>query len=245
MVTYIYAHRGASGTHPENTMIAFQQALKDGADGIEMDVHLTKDGVPVVIHDETVDRTTDGNGFVKDFTLGSLKRLSAGSWKSGQFKQETIPTLKEFLDWLCETDLLLNIELKNNIFPYKGMEKVVLDMVMARGLLDRTIFSSFNHGSLLKIHRLNTDAEIAPLFAKPLSFSPRDYCRQLGAKGIHPNFRHVTAQLIDECHDAGLEVRPYTVNLPHFMHRLMTWDVDALITDNPWMAVQLRHQLML
>ncbi|HSU79086.1 MAG TPA: glycerophosphodiester phosphodiesterase [Candidatus Angelobacter sp.] len=244
MVTNIYAHRGASTTYPENTMIAFQQALKDGADGIEMDVHLTKDRVPVVIHDETVDRTTDGNGFVKDFTLGSLKRLSAGNWKSAHYKYETIPTLEEFLDWLCETPLLLNIELKNNIFPYKGMEKIVLDMVRARGLLKRTVFSSFNHESLLKIHRLNTDVETAPLFAKPIPYSPKAYCRQLGAKGIHPNFRHVTQQLIDECHDAGLQVRPYTVNLPFFLHRLMTWDVDALITDNPWMAVQLRNQLM-
>lgn len=242
-MTAIYAHRGASGQCPENTMAAFKQALKDGADGIEMDVHLTRDGVPVVIHDETVDRTSDGSGLVQDYTVASIKKLSMGGWKSPQFRSETLPTLEEFLDWIKQTPLLLNIELKNNILPYRGMEKKVLNMVMEQGLLDRTVFSSFNHESLYKLHLLNTDAEIAPLFAKPIMVPPWDYCRELGAKGIHPHFRHVTSQYIEELHQHHLAVRPYTVNIPQFMRILMEWKCDAIITDNPWMAVNLKKQM--
>ncbi|WEG14362.1 glycerophosphodiester phosphodiesterase [Pullulanibacillus sp. KACC 23026] len=242
-MTIIYAHRGSNGQCPENTMAAFKQALKEGADGIELDVHLTKDGVPVIIHDETVDRTSNGNGFVKDYTLNSIKQLSMGSWKSHQYRAETIPTLEEFLEWVASTSLLINIELKNNIFAYKGMEKVVLNMVTERGLLKRTVFSSFNHESLYKIHLLNTDAETAPLLAKPLPISPMDYCRELGARGIHPHYRSVNSPLISELHANHLSIRPYTVNLPHFMRLLMEWNSDALITDYPWMAANLKKQL--
>lgn len=242
-MTSIYAHRGSSGQCPENTMAAFKQALKDGADGIEMDVHLTRDDVPVVIHDETVDRTSNGSGFVKDFTLSSIKKLDMGSWKSQQFRSETLPTLEEFLDWMVSTSLLINIELKNNIFAYRGMEKIVLNMVMERDLLDRTVFSSFNHESIYKLHLLNTDAEIAPLFARPLMVPPWDFCRELGAKGIHPNYRHVSNQLIEELHQHQLAIRPYTVNVPQFMRLLMDWDADALITDHPWMAASLKKQM--
>lgn len=242
-MTSIYAHRGASGQCPENTMAAFKQALKDGADGIEMDVHLTRDSVPVIIHDETVDRTSNGSGFVKDYTLSSIKNLSMGSWKSAKYASETIPTLEEFLDWISGTPLLINIELKNNIFSYKGMEKIVLDIVKERGLLNRTIFSSFNHESLYKLHLLNTDAETAPLLARPLMVPPWDYCRELGAKGIHPNYRHVTSQLIEELHQHQLAIRPYTVNVPNYMHLLMNWKADAIITDQPWMAASLKKQL--
>lgn len=242
-MTIIYAHRGASQKCPENTMVAFKQAEKDGTDGIEMDVHLTKDGVPVVIHDETVDRTSDGNGFVKDYTLNAIKKLNMGSWKSSQYSAEKILTLEEFLDWIAPTSLLINIELKNNIFSYKGMEKSVLNMVEERDLLNRTVFSSFNHESLYKLHLLNIDAETAPLFAKPIMVPPWDYCRELGAKGIHPYFRHVSSQLIDDLHDHNLVVRPYTVNNPRFMRMLLNWRSDAIITDQPWMAATLRQHV--
>ncbi len=113
---------------------------------------LLRMGFPVVIHDETVDRTSDGNGFVKDYTLNAIKKLNMGSWKSSQYSAEKILTLEEFLDWIAPTSLLINIELKNNIFSYKGMEKSVLNMVEEQELLNRTVFSSFNHESLYKLH---------------------------------------------------------------------------------------------
>lgn len=117
------AHRGLSGLYPENTMIAFRKAIEADCDGIEMDVHLTRDGVPVVIHDEEVDRTTNGSGYVKDFTYEQLCNLDAGIKFSDEFKGEKIPTLKEFFDFMKDNDKLINIELKNSIIHYEGLEK--------------------------------------------------------------------------------------------------------------------------
>ena len=119
------AHRGLSGLYPENTMIAFRKAIEADCDGIEMDVHLTRDGVPVVIHDEEVDRTTNGSGYVKDFTYEQLCNLDAGIKFSDEFKGEKIPTLKEFFDFMKDNDKLINIELKNSIIHYEGLEEKV------------------------------------------------------------------------------------------------------------------------
>ena len=127
------AHRGYSGKFDENTMIAFRKAIEYRADGIETDVQLSKDNVPVIIHDETLDRTTDGRGYVKDYTLAELKRFRT---KSG----EEIPTLKELLELVVDSNLeVLNLELKNSIFPYEGLEEKVLKMIYNYNLKERII----------------------------------------------------------------------------------------------------------
>ncbi|MGV3488981.1 MAG: glycerophosphodiester phosphodiesterase [Tuberibacillus sp.] len=239
MTTQIIAHRGASSKYPENTMIAYKQALKDGADAIELDIHLSKDMIPVVIHDETVDRTTDGYGFVKDYTVSDLKRLSAGHWKGWKYRKAEIPTLTEVLDWIQYTKLNLVIELKNNLFPYKGMEKITMDMIEKYHMLDRTIFSSFNHDSLRMIKKLNSAAETAPLYSKPIQ-DPVNYAKSIGASGIHPYFRIATEHLVKRIHENGLKIRPYTVNSPHFMLTLFNWGADGIITDEPAAAAKLR-----
>jgi len=239
VTTKIIAHRGASSKFPENTMIAYKQALKDGADAIELDIHLSRDKVPVVIHDETVDRTTDGYGFVKDYTVSDLKRLSAGHWKGWKYRKAEIPTLVEVLEWIKNTNLLLVIELKNNLFPYKGMEEIAMALIEKYSMMDRTIFSSFNHDSLLTIKKLNKDAETAPLYSKPIQ-DPVNYAKSMGASGVHPYFRITTESLVKKLHENGLKIRPYTVNSPHFMTTLFNWGADALITDEPAIAAKLR-----
>ena len=125
----IYAHRGSSGTHPENTLAAFREAARLPIYGVEFDVHLTKDGELVVIHDETIDRTSNGKGFVKDMTLAELRSFDFGSWFSDEFRGEPIPTLHEVLEVFSETSHHLNIELKSDIFPYEGMAEKVVAMV--------------------------------------------------------------------------------------------------------------------
>jgi len=237
--TKIIAHRGASSKYPENTMIAYKQALKDGADGIELDIHLSKDHVPVVIHDETVDRTTDGYGFVKDYSVSDLKKLSAGHWKGWKYRKAEIPTLVEVLEWIKTTHLDLVIEMKNNLFPYKGIEKITLDLIDQYGMMERTIFSSFNHDGLLTIKKLNSAAETAPLYSKPIQ-DPVNYAKSIGASGVHPYFRITTQQLVKKLHDNGLKIRPFTVNSPHFMTTLFQWEADAVITDEPAIANKLR-----
>ncbi|MFC4617911.1 glycerophosphodiester phosphodiesterase [Camelliibacillus cellulosilyticus] len=241
MTTKIIAHRGASSKCPENTMMAFKQAERDGADGIELDLHLTRDRIPVVIHDETVDRTTDGYGFIKDYTVSGLKKLSAGRWKGWKFRNADIPTFEEVLEWIQTTKLLLVIEFKNNLFPYKGLENLTLDLIDRYGMADRTIYSSFNHDSLMKLKKIDQSVETAPLYSKPIT-DPARYVKSLGASGIHPYYRITTQPLVQMMHNHHFKVRPYTVNAPHIMDALLKWGVDGLITDQPALAHKMRKQ---
>ena len=153
--TFIFAHRGSKGTHPENTLEAFKEAVRLGVDGIELDVHLTKDGELAIIHDETVDRTTNGTGYVRDMTMAELKKLDAGSWFSEEFYQSVIPTLAEVLSLLKDTDIKLNVEIKSDIIPYEGIEEKVLQTLESYSYKNNAIISSFNHYSVKKVHELD------------------------------------------------------------------------------------------
>lgn len=237
MSTAIFAHRGYSAKYPENTMVAFKAAQKVGADGIELDVQLSKDGIPVVIHDETLNRTTDGRGLVQDFTVEQLSHFNAGKRFGWRFRHAIIPTLEEVLKWLAPTDLLLNIELKNKKFSYDGMEEKVIHLIHDYQLDKRTIYSSFNHDSLIKIIKIDPKAETAPLYKKTIP-SPWQYAKALRASGIHPNYRIVTKELITLMHQHNLKVRAYTVNQPTPIKRLNSWGIDGIITDDPNRALE-------
>ena len=130
-MTKVIAHRGASADAPENTMRAFEQAMLFGADGIELDVQLTRDGELVVIHDETLDRTTTGRGSVYSYTFAELRTLDAGSWFARSTKPERIPHLQEVFDLLAGTDILLNVELKNDVVLYDGIEAKLCALLAA------------------------------------------------------------------------------------------------------------------
>ncbi|MCH5281310.1 MAG: hypothetical protein J1E61_07545 [Lachnospiraceae bacterium] len=156
----IWAHRGCSQNYPENTLTAFAKAagLK-GLTGIELDIQLTKDGSMVVCHDEKVDRTTDGMGELRGYTLSELKKLRIDA---GKGKYERIPTMEEVIDLLedrLKEGLKLNIELKNSIFPYEGMEEKIIDLVHKRGLHNSVIYSSFHALSVERIKEIDPDAE--------------------------------------------------------------------------------------
>ncbi|SDY58421.1 glycerophosphoryl diester phosphodiesterase [Evansella caseinilytica] len=238
--TLIFAHRGASGTHPENTMTAFQAALDDGADGIELDVQLTKDRVPVIIHDETVNRTTDGQGWVKDYTYEELKKLDAGGWFHPAFHGAAIPTLEAVLEWLAPTSLLLNIELKNGIVRYPGIEEIVLKLIKKYDVKNRVIISSFNHYSLVEVHRLDPDVETAVLFMEGL-YEPWEYAKALGANGLHCFLPVAVPELLAGAAKAMMPVRPFTVNEDQHIRALIN-GCDAIITDWPEKAVIIRKQ---
>ena len=148
----VFGHRGFSGEYPENTMLAFQKAVEAGCEGIELDVQLTKDLVPVIMHDEKVDRTTDGSGYIYDLTYDELCKLDCSypDKFAGKFGRLQIPTLREYLEWMAEEeDLITNIELKNSVYYYGGMEEKVIDMICEYGLEDRIILSSFNNASIV------------------------------------------------------------------------------------------------
>src|SRR5690625_1608942 len=145
MSNAIFAHRGASKYAPENTMAAFKFAYELGAEGIETDVQLTKDNIPVLIHDERVKRTTNGTGYIKDLTWSQVKQLDAGSWFSKKFTGTGIISLDEFLQWIQFKPLYLNIELKNNRIAYKHIESIVFERIAHYKLIEITILINFNY----------------------------------------------------------------------------------------------------
>ena len=185
----IWAHRGCSQRYPENTMTSFARAAElSGLTGIETDIQLTKDGQLVVIHDERIDRTTDGIGAVQEYTLSEIRQFHI---YAGTAEPEHIPSLEEVLDILIkpmEQGLLLNLELKNSIIAYEGMEEKILQLISQRGLNDKIVYSSFNARSIEKIKTLNSEAHTAILDVKVSDclYKKRGGCH---ADALHPYWK--------------------------------------------------------
>ena len=151
-----FAHRGFSGRYPENTLLAFEKAIEEGVDGIENDVQLTKDGEIIIMHDESVDRTTGGKGWVKDLTLAQLKELTANEKYGDQFPAQRVPTLREYLELVKNEPIITNIEMKTGVFEYREMEQRLVDLLREYKVEDRIIITSFNHFTDRKSTRLNS-----------------------------------------------------------------------------------------
>ncbi|MFC0188355.1 glycerophosphodiester phosphodiesterase [Fictibacillus aquaticus] len=241
-MTLIFSHRGASREAPENTMSAFYKALQYGVDGIEIDVQLSKDGVPVIIHDESLKRTTGAKGNVSDYMADDLRKLDAGSWFHHDYALERIPLLEEFLAWAAHTSLQLNIELKNNIIPYEGIEHKVYALARQYNMTDRIVFSSFNHYSIRALRLLDPDIDLAPLYSSGL-YEPWNYVRYLGARSAHPHYKTLFPEIMQGYKIAGITLRPYTVNSKRWLSYFFKWQADAVITDDPGLACSLRDSL--
>nr|WP_308421526.1 glycerophosphodiester phosphodiesterase [Compostibacillus humi] len=240
-LTAIFAHRGASKYAPENTMPAFELAHKMNADGIETDVQLSKDHVPILIHDETGKRTTDFPGLIKDLTYRQIKELDAGTWFSKQFAGTSIVSLEEFLQWIENKPMRINIELKNNKIDYPHMEAIVFEMVKHFRLLERTTFSSFNERSVKKLVRLSHDMDVAFITSKKIK-QLAHYTEQLGANAVHIKYRLLQAKLVDELRQKKLAVRVYTVNKQSLMKKCFQLGSDGIFTDVPDIAVHYHKQ---
>ncbi|MFD1360626.1 glycerophosphodiester phosphodiesterase [Lentibacillus salinarum] len=241
MSTTIFAHRGTSKYAPENTMAAFHLAYQQGSDGIETDVHLTKDHIPVLMHDERVNRTTNGSGYIKDFTFEQLQQLDAGAWFASEFAGSQIVPLDEFLEWIQDKPLYLNIELKNNKIDYNHLEMIVYNRVSHYHLLHRTTLSTFNPTSLRRLKHLNRNVGVALLLSKRYK-KLVPMAKDLGANAIHIKFRLLNQLLVDKCHQENMAVRVYTVNKPGQMQRCFAMGSDGIFTDVPKVAVHYHNQ---
>lgn len=228
----IYAHRGNSSVYPENTMSAFRSAVDLGVHGIETDVHMTRDGILVITHDEEISRVSDGKGMVKDLTYKELLQQDFGLWKGEAFKGEKIPTLSELLDLLKDKETILNIEIKMGFLLYPGIEEKLLEILDERGFLPRVIFSSFNHYSLAKLKELNPEAKVAPLYQSGL-YKPYDYALTFGADYIHPYYMALDKTIVEESHRKNIKVNLWTVNDSSQVAYYKDLGVDGLITDYP------------
>ncbi|MEK4359082.1 glycerophosphodiester phosphodiesterase [Paenibacillus sp. FSL M7-1455] len=227
-----FAHRGSSKICPENTMAAFRKALEQGATGIETDVQLTKDGHMVLIHDETLNRTTTGTGWVKDHTLEELKELDAGSWFHPDFRGERLPQLDELLELAKGGGTTINIELKNGVVPYEGLEEKVIQRVRDYGLSGQVVISSFNHYSLLLCKQIAPEIRTGILYMEGL-YEPWAYAGTLQADALHAYHRAVLPEFVAAAKAAGKAYHPFTVNDPDEMRRLLQAGVDGIITDYP------------
>ncbi|MFQ5813561.1 MAG: glycerophosphodiester phosphodiesterase [Anaerolineae bacterium] len=229
-----FAHRGASHDAPQNTLAAFRLAREMGADGVELDVQVSKDGEAVVIHDFTVDATTDGQGRVADKTLAELKELDAGSWFDARFTSQRIPTLQEVIIVLGH-QLLLNIELKTRVFGSAGLVSEVVRLIEDHNLVHRAIVSSFNPLALRRVKRLNPriNTGLIYYFDLPAHLLRSGLLFLTGSNALNPEKRLVTREYMDWARERGYRVNSWTVDEPAEMKRLISLGVDSIITNRP------------
>lgn len=233
--TEVWAHRGASGYTPENTLESFKLAVSQGADGIELDVQLTKDGELVVIHDEEIDRTSNANGYVKDYILEELKKFNF-NYGNENYKEVKIPTLKEVYELLKPTNLIINVELKTGIFFYEGIEEKVLKLAKEMRMEDRIIYSSFNHYTIKKIKELNNKARTGLLYCDGW-IGILEYAKKLGVTALHPcGYNLQYENLIEECKKENMPLHVWTINEEKDMKFLYENGIDSIITNYPDIA---------
>ena len=226
------AHRGASAVAPENTLTAFEKARELGADGIELDVRLSSDWVPVVIHNATVDATTDGSGRVAEMTIAQLKRLDAGSWFDPYFAGERIPSLEETLDAVGET-LLLNIELKGEGVLGGGLARAVVDLIVQHGLGDRVILSSFNPLPLRRVQRATRRIPTALLYMSARLPRVGEWVTPRRHAALHPHRSILSEDHLRWIRRQDYRVHTWTVDDPDEMLRLIERGVNGIITNVP------------
>jgi glycerophosphoryl diester phosphodiesterase len=228
----LIGHRGYPARYPENTMASFKGAIAAGCDMIELDVTLTRDRKAVVIHDDTLDRTTTGNGAVRDRTLEEIKRLDAGSWFESRFAAERVPELPEVLE-LTAGRCLLNIEIKASAFeedfPADAIEHQVVALVKSSRVMDQVIISSFEQRILRRIAAMEAPPAIALITDHAAARKVLELLHALKAFSWHPRFKILTRDQVDMLHAAGLKIFPWTINTREEARRILAFDVDGLI----------------
>jgi glycerophosphoryl diester phosphodiesterase len=227
---WIIAHRGASGHAPENTMAAYERAVALGAQFIETDLHLTRDARFVAIHDKTLERTTNGKGPVRDFTLAELRELDAGMWFDRQFMGQRIPTLEEILEFGRKHDVVFYLEIKYD--ESWGMHHALVAALGGAGNAARTIVLSFDPTTLTSIRQLDASIMLGLL----VEGENRDFVKSaldVGARQLCPRADLVTKELVDRAHRSDLHVVTWTVNEAAKMNSMINAGVDGIMTNLP------------
>lgn len=235
----IIGHRGAAAYAPENTLVGFRAARALGAAWVEFDVRLTADGRCIVLHDDTIDRTTDGSGAAADMTLDELAVFDAGAWFDPRFAGQSIPTLEETLDLLAELSLGANVEIK----PHRGAEIETAEAV-CRVLqaswpvsLAPPLVSSFAYASLETVQRVAPDLARGLLLGRvPADW--RDQAETVGARSIHCDHTRLTEKRAKEIRAAGYPLLAYTVDHAGRARELFDWGVSALFSNAPDIVAQ-------
>ncbi|GGP13776.1 glycerophosphodiester phosphodiesterase [Oceanobacillus neutriphilus] len=241
-MTSIIAHRGASRYAPENSFPAFKLAYEMKADGIETDVQLTKDNIPVLFHDESLKRIFGEKGWVNQYTLEQLKQLDMGKSFHPKFTGTRILSLEEFLAWIKNTPLMLHLELKNNKIEYKNLEEITYQLIEQYQMSDRTYFSTFSDASITRLANFKEISNIGWL-TKRIRRDLLAYALSIGATAIHIKHTLMRQRLVNEALKSEIPVRVYTVNSSHLLNRCFAYKVDSVFTDVPDKAFAARKKL--
>lgn len=237
---WVVGHRGAMGHAPENTMTSFEKAVSLGADMLEFDVRLTKDGHPVVVHDYNLDRTSNRSLNVADLTLADIEYLDAGSWFDMRFAGERIPSLTQLLDWSkkkktsSKGKLAYFVELKvdGDESRREQLIKVVIQELKRNEVFERSVLISFDEPALVIARRLNASVATGYLYSDYL-FDALDRAKRLKTNHILPRKDRVTGDLVTEAHNMGLAVMAWTADRLDEFRKLCVWGVDAIATNYP------------
>lgn len=233
----IFAHRGASAYAPENTLPAFELAADMNAFGVELDVHLTKDGQIVVTHDGEISRVSNGSGKISEMTLDELRAYSFAAGFADKYDKVEIPTLEQVYQLLGPRGLYVNVEIKAS---GRDFVRQVHDCAIACGMKDKVIYSSFNHFNLTDMLEYDADAFVAPLYGAEI-VKPADYAKLFGAKAIHPHYNQILTHpdIADRARELGVRIHPWTVDNPDAIRKLCEMDIGAIITNKPDVALEI------
>ncbi len=229
----IIAHRGMSGTYPENTMLSFIKAAEAGADGIELDVHLSRDGEVMIMHDESLERTAGMKKLLMECTRAELEKTNAGRTKDDAFGFTPVPSLEEYLSWVKDTGLYTNIELKTAPVYYPGIEEKTIRLIQRFSLEDRIIFSSFNWLSVIRARELDPDIRSGFLIASPRIVNIGSLIHSIGMEYYHPDYSLLSDSAVSELKASSCGINAWTVNDDECIRKCLAWDVDGLITNYP------------
>ena len=233
----IIAHRGASAYYPENTLIAFKKAMEMGAEMIELDVSLSKDGIPVVFHDARLNKHTNGQGYLSNYTLNELKKLDAGSWFDPEFSDQKIPTLREVLELTAGT-VSLNIEIKTEAVSNSisgEVEEKVLQLVEKHNMENHVLLSSFDYRALIHFKELSPDIPVALLYDRSQSSSllPSQLVQKYNVDAFNCSYRQLRKKWIADLNKHQVPSFIYTVNSQRRMQKLIEAGVRGIFTDKP------------
>lgn len=234
----IYAHRGFSGEYPENTMLAFEKAVEAKSDGIELDVHLSKDGKLIIIHDEYLLRTTGKLGKVSDYTKDELVKINAGKTKDDKFGFTPIVDFDYYCDYIKDKDLITNIEIKTNNNYYVGIEELVVDYVKKYKLEEKTIFSSFNWLSIIKVKKIAPHIKNALLQEFYLTYNIGDLEKSFGFDYFHPDGRLLDEKIVENCNVNDIKINAWAVNDLEIFGKLKKWNIEGVITNYPDLLIK-------
>ena len=235
---WLVGHRGAAGHAPENTMASFECAQNMGAEFVECDIHLSRDKEVIVMHDERVERTTDGAGLIKDLTLAQIKRLDAGKWHSKKFKGEKVPTLKELLSWAKHKtskhgyQMGVAVEIKNEPVRYLDIAERLVEVLEETGMSQRVIVISFDHGIVKRVKIVDKRIATGILYNEPME-DPIQRAFDMKAEAIFPRRHMITKELVRKAHAEGLAVATWTVNEPAEMKKIIACGIDAIASNFP------------